>query len=448
MSLSAIPQQIILQTGNGQNLLSWNIIAGVTGYSVQRSTDGVNFSVIASPTTNYYVDSGVSVGTVYYYRVASVSVSGISGYAPCFPNSIVPCAPGQINLGYLRYQARLRADNLKSNFCTNDEWNFMINNSINELKDLLTCKFGEDYFLAAPLIIQSTSALSYPLPNGTNYLQTGGIPDPNGTFAPACFKVYGMDFNSFGAQINNTQGWVSMSRFNWADHNKYNILLGAASNNVSGQYCSFQYREMGDQVYIIPTNSGQYFRLWYVPLSPQLLLDTDMMPFGYSAWWEYPVVDAASKALAKQQLFDQSQELLNRKSALEVRIEVSAANRNVGQPNTATNSRNTMGDPNFSGPGGNYGGGFGGGMGGGYGYAALIPGLLFPYLFQNYFRNQVLNYSVFISDVLLTILTCGILFSYLSHLSPGKLSRWISFSRRAASFFNFIPIVIQNGAKK
>jgi hypothetical protein len=360
MSLSAIPQQIILQSGNGQNLLSWNIVAGATGYSIQRSTDGVNFTIIASPAVNYYVDSAVLIGSTYYYSVASISVSGTSGYAPSNPTNIVPCAPGQINLGYLRYQARLRADMLKSNFVTNDEWNFMLNNSIMELYDIMVAKFGEDYFLAPPLIIQSTSALSYLLPNGTNY-------PVNGSPAPACFKVYGVDFNSFGAQVNNTQGWVSMSRFNWADHNKYNILLGAASNNVSGQYCSFQFREMGDQVYIIPSNSGQYFRLWYVPIAPQLLLDTDMMPFGYSAWWEYPVVDAAAKALEKRQLFDQAQALMNRKSGLEIRIETTAANRNVGQPNTATNSRGTMGDPNFSGPGGN-GNGFGGGWGGGFGY--------------------------------------------------------------------------------
>lgn len=366
-TISGIPQQVILQTGNGQNLLTWNIVAGATSYNIQRSTDGVNFTLLSAPASNYYVDAAVSIGTLYYYKVASNSAAGTSGYNPSNPVSIVPCAPGQINLGYLRYQARLRADMLKSNFVTNDEWNLMINNSIQELGDILTGKFGEDYFLAPPLIIQSTSALSYPLPNGMNYPNTNGMPDPAGAPAPATFKVYGMDFNSYGAQVSNTQGWVSMSRFNWSDHNKYNILLGAASNNVSGQYCSFQFREMGDQVYIIPANSGQYFRLWYVPLQKQLLLDTDMMPFGYSAWWEYPVVDAAAKSLAKQQKFDQAQELMNRKSNLELRIEVTASNRNVGQPNTATNSRGTMGDPNFSGPGGN-GNGFGSGSGGGWGY--------------------------------------------------------------------------------
>ncbi len=354
----AVVQNIILQTGNGQNFLTWNLISGIANYTVQRSTDNVNWTTIATPSTNQYLDPNVVIGTNYFYQVSSGT-----GFSPSQPNSITPCAPGQINLGYLRYQAKLRADMLKSKFVTDDEWNIEINNSNMELYDLLTTKFGEDYFLAPPLIFSSNSSLSYPLPDGTNYIT-------NGVAAPGCFKVYGMDYNSYGAQINNTQGWISMSRFNWADHNKYNVLLGAASNNVSGQYCALQFREMGNQVYIIPTNTGQYFRLWYVPLNKQLLQDTDMLPFGYSAWWEYVVVDAAAKSLAKKQFMDQAQELLNRKAQLEIRIETTAANRNVGQPNTATNSRSNMGDPNFSGPSGsgNGWGGFGGGWGGGWGY--------------------------------------------------------------------------------
>src|ERR1019366_1300823 len=157
MSLSAIPTQLVLQTGNGQNFLTWNIVAGATGYSVKRSLDGVTFSIVGTPATNYYLDASVVVGTNYYYSVASVSISGTSGYAPSQPNSITPCAPGQINLGYLRYQARLRADMLKSNFVTNDEWNLMLNNSTMELYDLLVTKFGEDYFLAPPLVITSSA---------------------------------------------------------------------------------------------------------------------------------------------------------------------------------------------------------------------------------------------------------------------------------------------------
>lgn len=367
--ISATPTGVYICTGNGQVCLNWNVVAGATGYIVNRSLDGVNYSLQATPATNSYLDSTVSIGTQYWYQVASTSTAGTSPFNSSGTNSlslsIIPAAPGQISLGYLRYQARLRADQLKSNFATVDEWNIMLNQSKLELYDLLVTKFGEDYFLAPPLIFTSASLQAYDLPNGTNYLQTNGLPDPAGTPAPACYKVYGFDLNSYGAALNNPQGWRSMSRFNWADRNKYNFLLGAASNNVAGQYCQFQYREMGSKVYILPINSGQYFRMWYVPLDPDLLQDTDMLSFSYSGWYEYVVVDVAAKALAKQEFYEQAQELMARKAELMVRIETTAANRDVGQPNTATNSRAMLGDPNF---GGGDGYGFGGGSGGGYGY--------------------------------------------------------------------------------
>lgn len=359
----AAVQNVILQTGNGQNFLTWNIIAGISNYTVQRSIDGANWTTIASPAINNYLDSTVQIGTNYFYQV-----SADTGFTVSQPNSITPCAPGQINLGYLRYQAQLRSDMLKSKFVTVDEWNIEINQSALELYGLLVQKYGEDYFLAPLQVFSSNGQQFYPLPNGMNYLNTNGMPDPNGTAAPACFKVHKLEVNSFGANVSNVNGWVPMSRCNAADLDKYNLLLGATSNYVAGQYCQFQYREMGTNLCIIPVNSGQAFRLWYVPLAPQLLQDTDMMPYSYSGWHEYVVVDVASKSLDKKQFADQAARLDARKAALELRIETEAANRNVGAPNTATNSRSMYGDPNFGGGmfgGGGFGGAFGGG---GYGY--------------------------------------------------------------------------------
>ena len=181
MAIAAAPSQVVLQTGNGVNLLSWGIVSGALSYSVQRSIDGVNFTVVGTPTVAYYQDSSVTIGTNYYYSVASVNGSGTSAYTASSPNSITPCAPGQINLGYLRYQAKLRADMLNSNFVTQDEWDILINQSSQELYGLLVQKFGEDYFLA-PLQVFSTSGQQfYPLPNGTNFLNINGIPNPSGT---------------------------------------------------------------------------------------------------------------------------------------------------------------------------------------------------------------------------------------------------------------------------
>ncbi len=256
---------------------------------------------------------------------------------------------------------------LKSNFVTNDEWNIEINQSAAELYGLLVTKFGEDYFLAPLQVFFSTGQLFAPLPDGTNFKNTNGQPDPAGTPALACFKVHKLEVNSFGAQSTNATGWVPMSRCNAADFDKYNLLLGSASNVVSGQFCQYQYREMGTNLGIIPVTSGQAIRLWYVPLAKQLLQDTDMLPYSYSGWHEYVVLDVAAKSLAKKQFMDQAQELLNRKEAMMVRIETEAANRNVGQPNTATNSRSLYGDPNFG--GGMFGNGIYG-SGGGFGYGS------------------------------------------------------------------------------
>jgi hypothetical protein len=344
---------IYITTGNGQVCLNWSIVSGATSYSVQRSTDGVTYSALATVSSNLYVDTTAVIGTQYYYQVASTNSTGTSPYTSIgtndLPLKITPCAPGQVNLGYLRYQSRLRADMLMSQFLTDDEWNIMLNQSITELYDILVAKFGEDYFLAPLQVFSTNGSQFYPLPDGTNYKNTNGIPDPAGSPAAACYKVYGLDLNSYGANLSNATGWISMSRFNIADRNKYNLFLGAASNNVAGQYAQFQYREMGTNLEVLPINSGQYLRLWYVPISKQLLLDTDMLPFSYSGWSEYVVVDVAAKALAKQEFFAQAAELLARKKELEVRIETTASNRDVGQPNTATNSRSMLGDPNFGG---------------------------------------------------------------------------------------------------
>src|SRR5258706_15793608 len=130
MILSALPQQIVLTTGNGQNYLTWAEVAGATNYVVQRSLSGLlgSFSTISSPVNNNYLDTAVTSGIQYWYQVSSVGSYGTSGFSSTgtnnLPLTITPCLPGQINLGYLRYESKLRADKLHSQFLTTDEWNF------------------------------------------------------------------------------------------------------------------------------------------------------------------------------------------------------------------------------------------------------------------------------------------------------------------------------------
>src|SRR5262249_24174876 len=144
---------------------------------------GSTWTSVGTSSSPSFLDTSVTVGTTYYYQVASVNVD-TSSYTPSFPASIVPCLPGQINLGYIRYLAQLRADKLNSNYLTTDEWNSNINQIAFELYDLLVSKFGDQYFLAPLLQFTLTGQTSYPLPDGAQYSN-----------APALYKLYGIDVN-------------------------------------------------------------------------------------------------------------------------------------------------------------------------------------------------------------------------------------------------------------
>jgi hypothetical protein len=350
MSIPYIPQNIVLQSGNGQNFLTWALVEGVTSYQVQRSVDGINFTTISNPTTNAYLDPNVVVGTNYFYQVGSTNVDGTSPYSASYPASITPCLPGQINLGYIRYLATLRADKLNSEYLTMDEWNSNINQSIYELYDIMVSKFGDNYFFAPPLLIQLSGNIAYPLPDGSNY-------PVNGSNAPACYKLNGVDLNISGqtTQNGNNAGWVPLPRTNWSDRDKYTIFPGQAANLFYGYQMS--YAMMGNQLYIFPPNTNSTLRIWYVPVMTQLLQDTDMLAFSMSGWVEYVIIDAAMKAMIKEESLEKWNALNQGKSMQIERIETQAANRDVGQPNTVSNTRGTMGDPSF---GFNGAGGFGG----------------------------------------------------------------------------------------
>lgn len=352
VSISSIPQNIVLTTGNGQNYLTWDQVAGATTYSVQRSTTGLlgSFSQVGTPAVTSYTDSSVTAGVQYWYQIASVNPGGSSNYNSIATNglalTIVPCLPGQINLGYLRYMSKLKADKLKSNFVTVDEWNFNINQSATRLYDLLITKFGDKYFFAPPLVFSTTGTNVYPVPNGLNY-----------SAAPALYKLSGVDCSSGAASQNNGNAWFTLPTFNWIDRNRYNTLqLAGTVTSVFGlSYCW-----QGSNIYFIPfPTNAQSIQLWYVPMLTQMLADIDMMPFSISGWSELVIVDAAIKALIKEESYEQAKALIDERSMLIQRIEETAANRDVGQPNVISNSRAGAGDPNFGSLGGWGSGGFG-----------------------------------------------------------------------------------------
>ncbi len=118
MAIPSSPLQIVITTGNGQVYLSWQQVVGADTYDIQRSTTGVvgSFTSIGTSAIPSYLDAAVTSGIQYWYQVASTNGSGTSAYNTLgtnnLPLTITPCLPGQINLGYLRYMSKLKADKL------------------------------------------------------------------------------------------------------------------------------------------------------------------------------------------------------------------------------------------------------------------------------------------------------------------------------------------------
>jgi len=78
----AAPTGLATTSGPGRIDLSWAASAGATGYSVERSADGVTgWAAIGSPTSAAYADAGLAAGDTYSYRVRASGASGFSAYS-------------------------------------------------------------------------------------------------------------------------------------------------------------------------------------------------------------------------------------------------------------------------------------------------------------------------------------------------------------------------------
>jgi hypothetical protein len=100
--------------------------------------------------------------------------------------------PGIVTLESLRFQSQERADQLNSTFLSTSEWNRNIMGSYKELYDLLIAAYGTDYYVNTPVTFQTngTSQL-FALPDGTTTF-TNGITGATLT-PPAFYKLLGID---------------------------------------------------------------------------------------------------------------------------------------------------------------------------------------------------------------------------------------------------------------
>lgn len=329
MAVPATPTNVYVQQGNGNVYVSADISAGALSYPILRSTDGVTFSEIAAPTSPSYLDATAAANTKYWYKLAARNASGDS--VSSASQVIIPTATAVMSLLALRTLAQQTADRVNSNFVTLPEWNTYLNQSYFELYDLLVSLF-EDYYLAQPYTFTT---------DGGNFQYS----------MPADFyKLMGVDCG----QGNQGNARITLHKYDFIERNRY--VYPSVTNTFFGVF-NLRYRLLGSKLNFIPVPSaGQVITVWYIPKLTQLLQDTDTAD-GISGWTEYIVVDAAIKALEKEE--SDVSALMVRKQALLDRIQSTAMNRDAGAPDTISPTRGSAGGwGGTSGPNGD--GSFGG----------------------------------------------------------------------------------------
>lgn len=342
-------QNLQAEQADGNIQLTWNGSLGSTGYLVQRSTDGVNFTTIATlGLVSTYRDAFPGVAIMYYYQVAGTNGSGTGPYSSVA--QMVAAPPSEMSLYELRLRSQQTADRVNGNFVTVTEWNAFIRLAMYELYDILITSY-EDYFASSYVYINTNGTTqNYPIPDGVTNFIGGTYPNAgSGSPSPALYKIAGLDL---GINTSNN-AWVTLLKFDFIERNKY--VYPNSTSTIYGVY-NMRYRLMGNNINIIPTPAGnQQIRLWYSPKLSALLADTDCTTIGWSGWLRYVIARSAKYALDKEEGTDTGK-LSEEISFLKVRIEQAASNRDAGVPDTISETRQ---DPNY-----NSGWGSGGGNAG------------------------------------------------------------------------------------
>lgn len=165
-----------------------------------------------------------------------------------------------------------------SNFLSDEEWNANINKSAQELYDLLTGAYSDYYYSSHSFSADGTSD-TYPLPDDF-------------------YKLLGVD------QVLSADQSLDIKPYNFQERNSY-IRMSSASS----------------------------ITLHYIPVMPKLERNTDVFD-GVNGWEEYIIVDAAIKAMSKEE--SDVSELLLAKKDLKERLQAMVPSRDSNRPERVT----------------------------------------------------------------------------------------------------------------
>lgn len=318
-----------------------------------------------------------------------------------------------VTLGAIRIQARQRSDMENNQAVSDSEFNQYISQSWKRLFDMLVAAYGNDYYVAPFYSFTLTSSQFYTLPDGTT-TSLGST-----ATAPACYKLLGVElqYSSSPTGWITLKRYEDIERNKYAVPNVATNFIGQTNlqYRVSGTGIHFIPLPMGGQVVrlkyipkptplqfmpicsttalsttvgvsdvgdlsvgmsvynpqntIIPPNTtitAINSTLNQVTLSNAALQTAPITTIsfwtdaatidGVSGWEEFIVIDAAIKALAKQE-FDVT-ELRNQKNEMIIQIQGMAEGRDAGQAHHVSDvlgANGGMGDGDM--------GGWGGGLG-------------------------------------------------------------------------------------
>lgn len=211
-----------------------------------------------------------------------------------------------VTLSDIRTQAQQHADMENSDFVSDSEWLFYINQAYAELYDILVSKF-EDYY---------TDSYSYTVPSG-EYT----IPLPSDFY-----KLRRLDYSTGSGDDE----WYTVLKYNFTEGNwKNNRVLTTWSNRIP-----IEYRLIKNTIKLLPEQSSNgNYRLWYVPSFTRLADDSDTVD-GVNGWEDYIIIKAAIYALTKEET--DTTVLQAALAQLRERIENMSQNRDAGLPEKIT----------------------------------------------------------------------------------------------------------------
>lgn len=127
---------------------------------------------------------------------------------------------GQVSLGAVRIQAQQKAGMENSGFITTVEWNQMLSLSYKSLFDLLASTYGSDYFCGPPYtFVTSASSQLYALPDGSTTIDS-----VTGLAAAPLYKLLGVEIQQSPTSWITLKRFEFIDRNRYWLANTFNVL--------------------------------------------------------------------------------------------------------------------------------------------------------------------------------------------------------------------------------